>query len=192
VGRNPAGSRARPNSHPFPPTPAQPNAIQSKLARRSRAKQRSPANSRARANGPACPCRRPPRSRPEMNRSEAATLCSLRILTKSEPNWNKVGLEIEFNLPARSPTEKPYKKVPRWPSIPSNSVATLTSLPAVVMPLHRIFRPTEALSSTAGTQRCRWSAPHREPVTREAPRRQRTGREKPRRHQPSTSPTASS
>jgi hypothetical protein len=114
------------------------------------------------------------------------------ILTKSEPNWIKVGLEIEFNLPVRSPTEKPYKKVPRWPSIPSNSTATLTSLPAVVAPLHRIFRPTEALSSTAGTRRCRWSAPHREPVTREGPQRQRTGREKPHRRQPSTSPTASS
>jgi hypothetical protein len=91
------------------------------------------------------------------------------ILTKSEPNWIKVGLEIEFNLPTRSPIEKPYKKVPRWPSIPSNLAATLTSLPAVVAPLHRIFRPTEALSSTAGTRRCRWSAPHHEPVTREAP-----------------------
>jgi hypothetical protein len=115
-----------------------------------------------------------------------------KILTKSEPNWIKVSLEIEFNLPARSPTEKPYKKVPRWPSIPSNSATTLTLLPAVVAPLHCIFLPTEALSSTAGSRRCHWSAPHHEPVTREASRRQRTGREKPRRHQPSTSPTASS
>jgi hypothetical protein len=109
---------------------------------------------------------------PDPRRTEAKRRlrAPYETLTKLEPNWIKVGLEIEFNLPMRSPTEKPYKKVLRWPSIPSNSAATLTSLPVVVAPLHRIFRPTEALSSTAGTQRCRWSAPHREPVTREAPR----------------------
>jgi hypothetical protein len=108
---------------------------------------------------------------PDPRRTEAKQrLCApYKILTKSEPNWIKVGLEIEFNLPTRSPTEKTYKKVPRWPSIPSNSAATLTSLSAVVALLHRIFHPTEALSSTAGTRRCRWSAPHRELVTREAP-----------------------
>jgi hypothetical protein len=172
LGRNPAGNQVRPSSHfPFP-TPARPS--------RNRP---APANSRARANGPACACRRPPRSR---------LRAPYEILTHSEPNWIKVGMEIEFNLPARSQTERPYKKLPRWPSIPSNSAATLTSHPAVVAPLHHIFRPTEALLSTAGTRRCRWSAPHRELVTREAPRRQRTGREKPRRHQPLTSPTASS
>jgi hypothetical protein len=85
-------------------------------------------------------------------------LCApYEILTKLEPNWIKVGLEIEFNLPAGSPTEKPYKKVPRWLSIPTNSAATLTLLPAVVAPLHRIFHPIEALSSTAGTRRCHLS-----------------------------------
>jgi hypothetical protein len=128
---------------------------------------------------------------PDPRRTEAKRrLCApYQILTKSEPNWIKVGLEIEFNLLAKSPTEKPYKKVARWPSIPSNSAATLTSLPAVIAPLNRIFRPTEALSSTAGTRRCRWSAPHREPVTREAPDdREPEGRSpavaNPRRHPP--------
>jgi hypothetical protein len=131
---------------------------------------------------------------PEPRRTEAKRRlrAPYEIQTKLEPNWIKVGLEIEFNLPARSPTEKPYKKVPRWLSIPSNSTATLTLLPAVVALLHHIFRPTEALSSTAGTRRCHWSAPHHELVTREAPQRQRTGREKPHCRQPSTSPTTSS
>jgi hypothetical protein len=160
LGRNPAGNRVRPGSRfPFP-TPARPIL-------------------------PACPSKQPRPSQrpsqplpssplgPDPRRTKAKRRLSApyEILAKSEPNWIKVGLEIEFNLPVRSPTEKPYKKVPRWTLIPSNSAATLTSLPAIFAPLHRIFRPTEALSSTAGTRRCRWSAPHREPVTREAPRR---------------------
>jgi hypothetical protein len=149
------GWKLSPDQQPLPfPTPAQPSQNRPAPADVSRAKQ------------PTAQLSPPDPRRTEAKRRLRAPY---KILTKSEPNWIKVGLEIEFNLLARSPTEKPYKKVPRWPSNPSNSPATLTSLPAIVASLHRIFRPTEALSSTAETRRCRWSAPHHEPVTREAP-----------------------
>jgi hypothetical protein len=181
LGRNPAGNRVRPGSRfPFP-TPAWP-ILPTCPSKQSRPSQ-----------WPSLPLPSSPLGPyPRQTEAKRRLRAPYEILTKSEPNSIKVGLEIEFNLPARSPTEKPYKKVPRWPSIASNSATTLTALPAINAPLHPIFRPTEALSSTAGTRRCRWSAPHRELVTREAPRRQRTGREKPHRCQPSTSPTTSS
>jgi hypothetical protein len=99
---------------------------------------------------PACPSKHPRPSQwlslplpsspsvPTRDEPKRRLRAPYEILTKSEPNWIKVGMEIEFNLPARSPTEKPYKKVPRWPSNPSNSAATLTSLPAVVAPLRHL------------------------------------------------------